>query len=313
MADTSKNLRFTAQSTNDNPNTWGAVANNSVFKMLEDAIVKRVQLDTLGLGTAITMDYGDGQALANDARAMMLDVFTSGAEPGGTVTLTVPVEGAGAFGNADEYGKIYLVRNQLAAQDVDVTVLAGTPVTIPFGEARLVFVDSTDAFLVNAGTVTQADLATKADFLLSDSGAAAPDDYITGESFVRVDLGVGTSKVQEFTKGQNVVRSTLDTSGAVTVNNGDSNAFVISLTGNITLSNPNTLANADGQVIRFTFIQPTAGGPYDITWGSNYFFPAGARPGLTQVADAVDYAAFEYVSDYPGGGRWVGNIILDVR
>ena len=289
-------LKLALQETGENDDLWGDVANAAVFQLLENSVAK---IETV-LVTAgnVTLVYDNGATNINDARAGILDI--TGA-PGATNDVIIP-EGAGI-------SRFYLVRNSTTdSSDVRIITPSGTGATVPNGEIRWVLCDGVNVDFVNAGVVTQATNSTNADNLLSEAPA-----YASGELFVRTDLGVATSKTQLFTKGQNVERIVLDTSGSVTVTNGLSNAFVCELTGNITLSNPPSLANADGQVIRITFIQPSAGGPYDITWGSSYHFPAGARPSLTQVADAVDYAAFEYVSDYPGGGRWVGNIISDIK
>lgn len=311
MAQTTKNLRLTMQETNDNPDTWGTVLNNSVFKMLEDAVVKREVLDGTVTGSTISLGYGNGEPdpVNPDARAMMLDCIDN---PGGPVTIIAPIEGGGAFGSSAEYAKVYLVRNAYSpAYDITFKTATGTGVTIPNGETRLVFVDSTDAYLVDSGDVTNAINATNAenaDNLLSDGG------YVTGEDFVRKDLGVGTSKVQTFTQGQNAVREALTWGSTIAVPNQNSNAFNVTVTSAIsaTFQNPTTqTADADGQVIRIMIHHQTSGAT--ITWGSAYAWVGGTPPTLTTgSAGAVDYVAFEYFRNYPGGGKWVGSALLDV-
>jgi len=289
-------LKITLQDVGENDETWGDVANQGVFQLLENAVAKmETVLVTVG---DVTLIYDNGSTNSNDARAGILDVTGS---PGTVRNVNVP-EGAGIT-------RFYLVRNSISdGNEVTIKTTSGTGVNVPNGEIRWVMCDGVNVQFVNAGTVSQAVNSTNAKNL--ESGGSGV--YVTGESFVRKDLGISTTKTQLFTKAQNVTRVVLSGSGAVTVDNGASNAFVCTLSGNITLSNPTVTAGADGQVIRIAFIQPAAGGPYTITWGTNYYFPAGTRPPLSTAANAVDYAAFEYVSAYPGGGRWIGNLITDV-
>jgi len=309
MSQTTKNLRLTMQDTNDNPDTWGTVLNTSMFKLLEDSIVKRTKIDGFALGTTIALAYGNGTTTEPDARGMLLDCYNN---PGGPVTITVPIEGAGAYGNADEYGKLYIVRNGFdGGYDITFQTSGGASVTVPNGESRIVFVDSAGAYFVNPGDATFATSstnATNADNLLSDGG------YVTGESFVRTDLGVGSSKIQKFTQGQNAVRQALTWGGTIAVPNKDSNSFAVTVTSAIaaTFSNPSTqTADSDGQVIRIMIHHQTSGAT--ITWGTAYAWPGGTAPTLTTgTAGAVDYVAFEYFRDYPGGGKWVGSALLDV-
>lgn len=307
MAQTTKNLRLTMQETNDNPDTWGDVANNSVFKLIEDAVVKREELDVT-ITNPITLSYGAGTAATNDARAIFLDVIGS---PGGAVTVEVPVDGAGSFGNADEYAKPYLVRAG-CGYDVTVKVTGQTGVVVPDGQTRWVYCDGTDVFFVNAGTVTDAVNSTNADNLLNNGA------YVAGDNFARTELGVGDTSVQTFSKGQNAVRVDLTqpgTGGTVTLNNGASNAFRLTLnsgTGTtLTVGNPTVSnADADGQVIRLMVHDQTGG--VTVSWGTAFAWASGTPPTLSGAAGKVDYLAFEYFHNFPGGGKWVGAALLDV-
>lgn len=311
MAQITKNLRLTMQDTNDNPDTWGTVLNASMFKLLEDAVAKREVIDGSILGTTVSLSYGDGQTNDPDARAMLLDCINN---PGGPVTITAPVDGTGAYGNAAEFGKVYLVRNGYSpSYDITFKTAAGTGVTVPAGETRWVFIDSTDAYLPDAGDVTNATNATNSTNAKNlESGGT--DVYVSGEDFVRKDLGVGSTKVQAFTQGQNAVREELTWGGTIPVPNQNSNAFFVDVTSAIsaTFQNPTTqTADADGQVIRIMIHHQTSGAT--ITWENAYVFPGGTPPTLTTgTAGAVDYVAFEYFRDFPGGGKWVGNALLDV-
>jgi hypothetical protein len=289
-------LKLTFQETGENDDLWGDVANNGVFQLLENAIAKIESVDVTAAN--VTLVYDNGATNSNDARAGILDV--TGAP--GTVREVIIPEGAGIT-------RFYLVRNSITdANDVTVKTLSGTGVTVPNGETRWVLSDGTNVDFVNAGTAATADLATNADNLLSDGG------YVTGENFVRTDLGVGTSKVQTFSQGQNAVRSALTWAGTVTINNAVSNAFELVVTSaiTVTIQNPSTsTADADGQVIRLMIHHQTSGAT--INWGSAYAWAGGTAPALTTgTAGAVDYVAFEYYNDFPGGGRWVGSALLDV-
>lgn len=294
----SDRLNLTLMATGENDNTWGQIANDQVFKLL-DAAVSKLEVVTL-IASDVNLSVPAGSTGSPDGRAMILDVQGT---PSGAYNIIVPTEATGQTGGT--FNKVYLVRHNLSnTQPFTVKTSAGTGVTFQDGDVKWVFCDGTDVYQVTQDTVTN---ASNADNLLSDGG------YVTGESFIRKDLGVGTSKVQTFTKGQNAVRYALTWGTNVSVPNGESNSFklVVSSTITATISNPSiSTSDADGQVIRIMIHHQAAGAT--INWGSAYAWASGQPPTLSGGAGDVDYLAFEYFADYPGGGKWVGAAILDI-
>lgn len=297
----SEKLNLTLMATGENDNTWGDIANQQVFQFLEDAISK-MEVITL-LAADVTLQIPASSSGSPDGRAMMLDVQGS---PGGAYNIIVPDAAAGQTGGT--FTKVYLVRNSTGnSQSFTIKTAAGTGVTLQGGDVKWVFCDGTDVYQVTQDSVAS---ATNADNLLNNGS------YIAGDDFARLDLGVGTGSVQTFARGQNAVRVDLTQAASVTVNNGLSNAFRLTLnsgvTTSVTVNNPTVSnADADGQVIRIMIHDQTGG--VSVSWGTAYAWANGQAPTLSGAAGKVDYLAFEYFHNFPGGGKWIGAGALDVR
>ena len=265
-------LRLTLQDVGENSTTWGTVANNGVFKLLEDAIAG---LASIGLaGGNVTLSSNNGST--DQSREMILSL--TGAL-GAARSVTVP-----------SLSKVYLVINlTTGAQNVTVKTAAGSGVVIPSTGAVWVYCDGVDCFLAKVGAADLATTATTAANATALGGVAAA-------SYARLDAQQG------FTKGQNSTRVTLTESGGlVAVNASLSNAFYLAMSGNWTLSNPS--AGLDGQPIRLIIKQDGTGSRV-ITWGAKYKFPGGVAPILSTAPNARDYFAFEY---FLADDVWVGN------
>jgi hypothetical protein len=86
---------------------------------------------------------------------------------------------------------------------------------------------------------------------------------------------------------------TLTAGSTISVNAAQGNDFRLSPSASgQTIANPTS--SIDGQVVRFQITQPASGGPYTVSWGSNYSFGASGIPTLSTPASKVDIIGFVY-------------------
>lgn len=274
MTTYSTRLRLTYQDPFENDSTWGTVANQGVFQLIEDALAGMVSISLTAGNVTLTANNGS----TDQARYMILNLTGS---PGAARSVTVP-----------SVSKVYVIINATTgSQPITIKTSAGTGVVVPDASTVWVYCDGTDVYAVSAATAASATSATNATNSAQLGGVVAA-------SYARLDVQQG------FTKAQNTTRVTLtESGGAVAVNATLSNAFRLTMAGNWTLSNPT--GGLDGQALRI-LIKQDAGGNRLITWGSAYKFPNGVAPTLSTAANARDYASFEYDAT---DGVWVGALI----
>jgi len=118
--------RYNLQGTGDNLNTWGAIANQQVFAMMDETTDG---ITTFTLSGSKTLTSSNGTT--DEARKRVLNI-TSGT--GGTVTIP-------------SLEKNYLVRNNTSG-DVIVTTGGGGTATVPSGQVMWVFSDAVNVNLM---------------------------------------------------------------------------------------------------------------------------------------------------------------------
>ena len=90
---------------------------------------------------------------------------------------------------------------------------------------------------------------------------------------------------QTWTKGQRGEVTALTSASTVTIDMADSNNFSLTLGHNVTLANPTNLTA--GQSGAVTITQASSGGPYTVSYGTNWKFPGGTVPTKTTTASSV--------------------------
>jgi hypothetical protein len=277
----SDNLRLALQEFAENDDTWGDIANEGVFKLLESAIAGR---QDIGLGANdATLTQLNGQA--DTSRPMILNL---------TGTLAVP-----RTVNTPAVSKLYLIwNNTVGGQPINIVPAGGTGLQITETGAFWVFIDGLappTARRVDPGAASTADFA-------DDAGSLGGID---AAFYARKDQG--TAEGQVFTRAQRVSRGTLVASGGlVAVDAGVSNCFVLTMQGDYTLSNPTN--GGDGQTVRIIIKQDAAGNRL-LGFGAKYRFPGGTPPTLSTAANARDYLGMEYFST---DDVWIANLIKGV-
>lgn len=279
MTTYSNNLRLALQETGENDGTWGDVANNGVFELLEDAIAGLAEV-SLSSGS-VTLSSNDGSS--DQARCMIIKLTGS---LGSSRTLTIPA-----------VSKVYLMWNATTGgQTITVTTGSGVTYDLPDDSAVWIYTDGTDVYEIEAAAAVNAATADSADDADALGGVAAAN-------YARLDVGGST---QQFSAAQSTERVTLTAGSSVNVNAALSNCFRLTANQNFTLENPS--GGVDGQTIRI-IIEQDGTGSRSITWGSKYAFAGGTAAILTTDANAVDYFSFEYDQD---NDQWIGGGLLDV-
>jgi hypothetical protein len=269
-------LRLALQDTGENDSTWGDVANNGVFRLLEAAVAGMATI-SLNAGN-VTLTSANGASDQSRSAILRLTGILASAR-----TVTIPA-----------LTKIYLVINETTgAQDVTIEPTGGTGVVVPNGAAVWVYCDGTDAAMARVGSAATADLAT----LATTATDALSLGGVLAANWARLN------QAQTFSGAQRVSRVALSAAaGLVDVNAALSNCFSLSMAGNYTLLNPTN--PVDGQTIRIVLKQDGVGGR-TLGYGTKYKFPGGVAPVLSTAAAAVDYLVFEY---YSADDIWFGNI-----
>jgi hypothetical protein len=275
MTNYSAQLRLALQETGENDGTWGDVANNGVFELLEDSIAGWINI----IANTSTRTLTSATGSVDEARYAIVNI--TGTAGGADLDLNIPA-----------VAKIYLVDNQLdGAFTVNIGVDGQTRAGVANGNTVFVWCDGTETFLVEVGNAENATNAA----LAADASALGG---IAAVQYARLDVAQG------FTAAQDTGRVVLSGPTNVAVNAALSNAFFVLWDGNWNLLNPTN--PADGQTIRIIFKQGVSGGT--ITWGSQYRFPGGVTPTLSTIADDIDYAGFEYLASE---AAWFGNLAKD--
>lgn len=291
MANPSPLLRQLLQETNDNPNSWGDVVNESALQALEDAICGAMAIDvTAGNVSLLSNDTNGGPSGSLHTRYAIMNVTGT---PGTTRTITVP---SGTVApNPRTRTKVYLVNNQ---SDSTVTVLTdaggSTGADTPAGQARWVYVDGTNGVPIEADVTLASDSS-------SLGGAAAA-------SYARLDVG---TDVQAFTAGQSTTRVALPNATVPNYrpNLALSNAFAHTTSGGEAMNMRTPSSAIDGGQFSIVIRQGAGGGTISFA-DSAYAFAGGSAPSLSVGLDKRDYLAFEFSSDL---NAWIGSIIKDVQ
>jgi hypothetical protein len=149
----SNSLRLELQVTGENPGTWGDIANDGVFQLLEDAIAA-----TANVTHDDTADYTltAQNGAVDEARAMRLFV-------GGTLTTDRNVV-------VPDAEKMYLAVNNVSGGSHSLTfkTSAGTGITVANGKTKLLYCDGTN--VINAFDTLSAGTEMDGDVLATVSG-----------------------------------------------------------------------------------------------------------------------------------------------
>jgi len=291
------NLRLTKQGDGENPNSWGAILNDGVISLVDDAIAGYT---TVSIGSAATVTLTETQGSGDQSRSAILEFKGTVGGAHDTINILIP-----------NNSKAYIVKNSVSYNDstdaIVLKVAGNTGVTIADDSTAMYVTNGTTVIPVTqttftnitatgnvdikgnasvsgnvrvGGTLTVAG-ATSLASTLNVAGATSVGGAATFSSTVTVS-GKG-----KFMTGAFAPIVTLTDAASVVPNLNTSNVFAVTLAGNRTLAAPtNTSTNigATGHI----FIVQDATGNRTLGYNTAYQFPDGTVPTLTSASGAVD-------------------------
>jgi len=138
------NLRLTKQGDGENPNSWGAILNDGVISLVDDAIAGYT---TVSLGSAATVTLTNVQGAGDQARSAILEFKGTVGGSHDDIVVLVP-----------NNSKSYVVRNSVSYNDstdsVVLRVAGNAGVTISPAETALYVTNGTTVYPVSRTTYT---------------------------------------------------------------------------------------------------------------------------------------------------------------
>lgn len=266
-------IRLQKQGDGENPNSWGAVLNQNVIDLVDQAIASYTTVSISVGNTTLTTNDGS----SDQARSAFIEFI-------GNLTTSINVEIPGV-------SKGYGIRTNFATVSAGATLTlktaAGTGYSVPTSAANtFVFCDGVSVHGLNSsglglGTASQRDVGTGAeniaDVSLSDiryARVSADNSFIGANTF----NGQVYSPIVSLTDAASI---SLDLSTG--------NSFAVTLGGNRTLENP---SNAIAGQVGYIYVYQDGTGSRTLSFGDSYRFAKGAAPVMTTSISAVDMLVF---------------------
>lgn len=138
------NLRLTKQGDGENPNSWGAILNDGVISLVDDAIAGYT---TVSLGSAATVTLTNVQGAGDQARSAILEFKGSVGGAHDTINVLIP-----------NNSKTYVVKNSVSYNDstdaIVIKVAGNTGTTVTDGSTALYVTNGTTITPVTQNTFT---------------------------------------------------------------------------------------------------------------------------------------------------------------
>jgi len=280
------NIRLTKQADGENPNSWGAILNEGVISLIDDAIAGYT---TVSLGSAATVTLTENQGSGDQSRSAIIEFKGTVGGAHDAIHVLIP-----------NNSKTYIIKNSVSYNDatdaVILKVAGNTGVTIGGASTALFVTNGTTVLPVAQTTFTNitasGNLAVLGTTSLSGAtnmvGTAAIGGTLTVTGAAHFASTVTVSGKGKFMTGAFAPIVTLADATSVVPNLNTSNVFAVTLAGNRTLAAPtNTSTNigATGHI----FIVQDATGDRTLSYNAAYQFPnGGGVPTLTTAASGVD-------------------------
>ena len=286
-------IRLQKQGDGENPNSWGAVLNQNVIDLVDQAIASYTTVSISVGNTTLTINDGS----SDQARSAFIEFI-------GNLTTSINVEIPGV-------SKGYGIRTNFATVSAGATLTlktaAGTGYSVPTSTANaFVFCDGVSVHGLNSsglglGTASQRDVGTGAeniaDVSLSDiryARVSADNSFVGANTFTSVATFNGTAVSIEasVTVVKKQVYSpivSLTDAASISLDLSTGNSFAVTLGGNRTLANP---SNAIAGQVGYIYVYQDGTGSRTLSFGNSYRFAEGAAPVMTTSISAVDMLVF---------------------
>jgi len=285
------NLRLTKQADGENPNSWGAILNEGVISLIDDAIAGYT---TVSLGSAATVTLTENQGSGDQSRSAIIEFKGTVGGAHDAIHVLIP-----------NNSKTYIIKNSVSYNDatdaVILKVAGNTGVTIGGASTALFVTNGTTVLPVAQTTFTNITASGNLAVLgtTSLSGAVNVGGTLTvgGAVSLASTLSVGgaahfASTVTVSGKGKFMTGAfapvvTLADATSVVPDLNTSNVFAVTLAGNRTLAAPTNTSTNIGATGHIFIVQDATGGR-TLSYNTAYQFPDGDVPVLTSTSGAVD-------------------------
>ena len=286
-------IRLTKQADGENPNSWGAILNDGVISLVDDAIAAYTTVE-IGAAATVTLSAVDG---ASDVpRSAFIEVKGTVGGTHDTITMLIPAQSKG-----------YVIHNRVSANTtatdvVKIKTASGQGYNIPLGSIGLVICDGTSVWALNSkglglGTAADLDVGNAAVGVCASNVpevSAADLRYVrtsvTTNVTIRGDITyqAGSLKVHTSARAYNPI-TTLTDAACIATNFALGNNFLVTIGGNRTLKAPtNCVAGQSGAVY---FIQDGTGSR-TCSFNAAWQFADASAPSLSTGASDVDILVY---------------------
>ena len=275
-------IRLEKQGDGENPNSWGAILNQNVIDLVDDAIAAYT---TIVVSSAdVTLTTNDGTS--DQARSAFLELS-------GTVSSNLNVL-------VPEQSKGFIVNDKTTRQNsatITVKTASGSGTAITSGEIRQLVCDKVSVFALteSAGValLSASNTFTNTNTFASAVGFAtsvsATEIFASAAAFNSITASVGSMGKATFTKQVAGTPVTLTDAASIALNLTTGTNFVVSLGGNRTLENPsNAAVGQTGQI----YVIQDGTGSRTLAFGDAYNFPSNSTPVMSTSASSVDLLVY---------------------
>ena len=281
-------IRLVKQGDGDNPNSWGAVLNDGVISLVDDAIAAYTTVE-IGANATVTLSAVNGGS--DVPRSAFLEVKGSVGGTNNTISLIIPAN-----------SKSYVINNVVSANTtasdiVKIKTASGDGYNIPFGAVGLVVCDGTSVYSMNTkglglGTAASADIGVSANNVPEVSAADLRyvRTSVTTDATVRgnITYQAGSLKISTSARAYNPI-TTLTDAASITNNFALGNNFLVTLGGNRTLAAPtNAVAGQSGTI----HIIQDGTGSRTLGYNTAWQFVSATVPTLSTGAGDVDILCY---------------------
>ena len=291
------NIRLTKQADGENPNSWGAILNEGVISLIDDAIAGYT---TVSLGSAATVTLTENQGSGDQSRSAIIEFKGTVGGAHDAIHVLIP-----------NNSKTYIIKNSVSYNDatdaVILKVAGNTGVTIGGASTALFVTNGTTVLPVAQTTFTNitasGNLAVLGTTSLSGAVNVGGTLTVAGAVSLASTLNVAgatsvggaatfSSTVTVSGKGKFMTGAfapvvTLADAASVVPNLNTSNVFAVTLAGNRTLAAPTNTSTNIGATGHIFIVQDATGGR-TLSYNTAYQFPDGTVPVLTSTSGAVD-------------------------
>ena len=275
-------IRLEKQGDGENPNSWGAVLNQNVIDLVDDAIAAYTTITVSSID--VTLTTADGTS--DQARSAFLELS-------GTVSSSLNVL-------VPEQSKGFIVNDKTTRENsatITVKTASGSGTAITSGEIRQLVCDKVSVFALteSAGValLSASNTFTNTNTFASAVGFAtsvsATEIFASAAAFNSITASVGSMGKATFTKQVAGTPVTLTDAASIALNLTTGTNFIVSLGGNRTLENPsNAAVGQTGQI----YVIQDGTGSRTLAFGDAYNFENSQTPVMSTSANSVDLLVY---------------------